>query len=151
MPKQYLVNFVTIQDVDDHFVENLTLQFPPDEDTQKWNLMKIQEFVRDRKNKFIVAAMDDAIVGIVFGWEIPRMEKSKQFYIDEVGVIESHRKKGVAKRMLHTLFARLKEEKFELVYVLTEKENIPANRLYLQASKKVSVENDIVMYTYVFD
>lgn len=142
---------VTGETVNNEFTEKLKLSFPPDKDTQDWNTEKIREFIALSTNIFIVAMINREVVGFVFGWEIPRMENSKHFYIDEVATVEKYQRLVIAKDMLLYFQNILRAKDFELMYVLTKALNMPANRPYDHQDSNVEIEKDVVMYTYKFD
>lgn len=136
-------------DITPEFISKIREAFPPEPgDTQDWDLESAKEFVKNTKNILIIAYFDNSLAGFIFGWEVPRLEKTKHFYIDEVATNEDFQRKGIATKMLEFLKQILIEQEFELYYVLTEEDNIPACKLYESIDTKVIRENGVVMFEY---
>ena len=129
-------------------IQKLKESFPLEEGTQDWDLKSTLDFVTNTKNLLIITFDGENIAGFLFGWEIPRLENKKQFYIDEIATYEKYQKQGVAKNMMNFLRETLISRNFELMYVLTEKENIAANKLYMSVDPMVEIEQDVVMFEY---
>jgi ribosomal protein S18 acetylase RimI-like enzyme len=146
-----LIKRIKIEDIDENFISELRLSFEPEPgDTQDWDLESTKNFVSNEKNILIIAFVGDEIAGFIFGWEVPRLEKAKHFYIDEVATTEKFQRQGIATKMFDLLKKIMTEEKFELMYVLTEEDNIPACKLYESLDTNVERENGVVMFEYKF-
>lgn len=135
-------------DVSEDLIQALHKSFPHDEDTQNWELSKVLDFVSDTRNVLIIAFEHKVVAGFIFGWEIPRLEKSRHFYIDEVATAEKFQRQGIATQMLRFLEAHVRSEHYDVMYVLTEAVNLGANKLYKKVADNVEIEQDIVMYEY---
>lgn len=83
------------------------------------------ERIFDKKGLIIVAREDQKIVGFTAGF--PR---SKQvFWAEELGVIPSHRRRGVSRLMIHALYQELLKKGYQYVLLKTNHNNTVA-RLY---------------------
>lgn len=101
-------------------------------------------YLADPRMHLAVAIEDGVVVGFASGLHYHHPDKPRpQLWIDEVGVAASHRGRGVGKSILEEMFAHARELGCEEAWVLTDRENAAANRLY--ASVGMAAQN-AVMY-----
>jgi aminoglycoside 3-N-acetyltransferase I len=83
------------------------------------------------ERSFVVAAYDDgARVGFAYVHELPRLDGGRQYFVYEVDVVESHRRRGVAAALLRRVAELARERGVREGFVLTEPDNAPASALY---------------------
>lgn len=78
-----------------------------------------------------VALEDERIVGFASAVHYLHPDKRPELWINEVGVAPTHRRQGLARRLLRALFRRGRELGCFQAWVLTERENAPAQALYV--------------------
>jgi ribosomal protein S18 acetylase RimI-like enzyme len=85
----------------------------------------------DPRTLMLVAFEGDVPVGFVLAHELPRRhgDRSKLF-VYEVGVAESHRRRGIASALLARLAELAREREIRIGFILTDPGNGPANALY---------------------
>ncbi len=88
----------------------------------------------DPRTPMLVAFDCERPVGFVLAHELPRRhgERAKLF-VYEVGVAESHQRRGIASALLGRLAELARERGVRTGFVLTEPDNGPANALYRSA------------------
>ena len=90
-----------------------------------------------------------AIVGQVAAVVHRHPDKPTELYIDEVGVADGYRRRGIARRMLATMLAHGKAIGCEEAWVGTEPDNLPARGLYEQRRRADdNAAEEFVMYVF---
>lgn len=110
------------------------------------NPRRFEAYLKDATNHLMVAIQDGMVIAQVAAVVHRHPDKVTELYIDEVGVAEPWRRKGLAKEMLKRMFAHGKSLGCEEVWVGTEPDNVAARKLY-QAFKGEPAET-FVMYVY---
>ena len=77
-----------------------------------------------------LASDGDKVVGMATGLYYFHPDKPLEFFVNEVGVAESHQRQGIAKRLMTTLFDAARRRGVKYAWVGTEDDNIPAKALY---------------------
>jgi ribosomal protein S18 acetylase RimI-like enzyme len=98
------------------------------------------EFLADARHHLAVALDDEVVVGMASAVHYVHPDKPPELWINEVGVAESHRRRGVGKRLLQALFVRGRELGCDEAWVLTDQSNTGARRLYASAGGHVPPE-----------
>jgi aminoglycoside 3-N-acetyltransferase I len=97
---------------------------------------------------FHVVAYDGGkAVGYVYVHDLPRREGGRQFLLYDVGVEESHRRRGVAAALLAKVAELARERGVAEGFVLTEPDNAPANGLYGKAG---GLRSEVVMWDFSY-
>ncbi|TFH64602.1 MAG: GNAT family N-acetyltransferase [Gemmatimonadales bacterium] len=105
------------------------------------------EFLSDPRHHIVVAMDGTQVVGFASGVHYIHPDKAPEFWINEVGVAASHRKQSVGKKLLHALFEAARELGCTEAWVLTERTNAPAIRLYA-SSGGVEPSGEAVMFLF---
>ncbi len=105
------------------------------------------EFLNDARHHIAVAIDDDVVVGFASAIHYVHPDKSPELWIDEVSVAPTHRKHGVGKQLLHALFSVGREHGCGTAWVLTDRSNAPAMRLYTSVGG-AEAPDEIVMYEF---
>jgi ribosomal protein S18 acetylase RimI-like enzyme len=103
------------------------------------------EFLNDPRHHIVVAIVDEQIVGFASAVHYIHPDKPTELWINEVGVAEKHQNKGIAKAIMKELFQLGKKLSCEVAWVLTESDNLPANKLYQSVGGEKS---ETVMYEF---
>ena len=104
------------------------------------------EFLHDARHHLVVAIDDGLVVGMATGVHYINPDKPPQLFISEVGVSSSHRGRAIGRAMLESLVQRATELGCTEAWVLTDRDNVPARRLYESAGAKTPPD-DCAMYT----
>lgn len=89
-----------------------------------------QEFLADARHHLAVAIDDGVVVGFVSGVHYVHPDKAAELWINEVGVASTHRRRGVAQSLLRLLFDAGRSLGCTQAWVLTDRDNAAAMRLY---------------------
>ncbi len=87
-------------------------------------------FLADPRHHLAVALDGDLVVGMVSALDYVHPDKAPQLWINEVGVASSHRRRGIARRLLDAMLAHARTLGCTEAWLGTEPDNIPARRLY---------------------
>ncbi len=78
----------------------------------------LKSALTDAKGIFLVAEENGELVGMTNGGEVSyRYRRSKYFGIDNIGVLESHRKTGIGKQLINEIEKFAKEQGFDKIYL----------------------------------
>ena len=109
------------------------------------------EFLADPRHHLVVAVDDGVVVGFVSAVHYVHPDKPRpELWINEVSVAETHRGHGLGTRMLRSMFDVARGCGCVEVWVLTDRTNTAAMRLYASAGS-AEVSTDHVMFTYRLD
>ena len=87
--------------------------------------------LQDPRTVFLVAFDDDEPIGFVLAYELPRRHGlNVTLIVYEVEVDDAHRRRGIATQLLRELEQIARRRGVEEAFVLTETDNLAANRLY---------------------
>ena len=88
------------------------------------------EFLADPRHAICVAVDGGTVVGFASGVRYVHPDKPSEFWINEVGVAPTHRRRGLAKAILTELLDFARREGCREAWVLTDEINGPARALY---------------------
>jgi ribosomal protein S18 acetylase RimI-like enzyme len=112
------------------------------------NVARANEFLADPRHHLAVAVDDGQVVGFVSAVHYLHPDKPRpELWINEIGVAETHRCRGLGTRLLHAVFAVARELGCAEAWVLTDRANTAAMRLYAAASNTEG-PTDHVMFTF---
>jgi ribosomal protein S18 acetylase RimI-like enzyme len=103
------------------------------------------EFVVDPRHHIAAAIEGGAVVGFVSAVHYVHPDKPSELWINEVGVAESHRGRGIAKQLLVAMFEHAGKLGCSEAWVLTEEDNPVAQRLY---SSVGGTDRKVVYFTF---
>lgn len=89
-----------------------------------------QEFLGDPRHHLAVALDDGIVIGFASAVHYVHPDKPAELWINEVGVAPTHLRRGVAQTLLRMLFAAGRELGCVQAWVLTDRDNSAAMRLY---------------------
>ncbi|WMT86931.1 GNAT family N-acetyltransferase [Pelagibacterium sp. 26DY04] len=77
-----------------------------------------------------LATDGDKVVGMATGLFYFHPDKHPEFYVNEVGVAESHQRRGIGKKLMAVLLDAAAARGVTYGWVATETDNLPARSLY---------------------
>lgn len=104
-------------------------------------------FFADPRHHLAVALDGGTVVGMVSAVEYVHPDKAPQLWINEVGVAPSHRRRGIARRLLDAMLEHGRALRCTEAWVLTDEANAAARRLYESAGGGHSPS---LMYSFRF-
>lgn len=134
MQASYLFNAVPIElkllsRGDDHVLMNVAagvFDNPIDPDLT-------EEFLEDPRHHIVCAIDDGLVVGFASAVHYVHPDKAPELWINEIAVAPAHRRRGLAKSMLESLFEVGRMQRCAGAWVLTDRENAAAMALYVSA------------------
>jgi ribosomal protein S18 acetylase RimI-like enzyme len=88
------------------------------------------EFLADPRHHLAVALDGGEVVGFASGVHYVHPDKPAELFINEVGVAPTHRRRGIATRLLEVLLERGRAVGCREAWVATEQDNDAAQALY---------------------
>ncbi len=110
----------------------------------------ITDFLGDDRNHLLIAYVNGRPAGFVTGVELVHPDKGWEMFLYEIGVDEDYRRQGVATALIGELELISRARRCPQMFVLTEKSNAAAIRLYETTGGRLD-EGDFVMLTYRFE
>jgi ribosomal protein S18 acetylase RimI-like enzyme len=109
---------------------------------------RANEFLADPRHHLAVAVEGGVVVGFVSAVHYVHPDKPRpELWINEVGVAATHRRRGLGTRLLRALFAVARALGCTEAWVLTDRANTAAMRLYAAAGIPHQ-PTDHVMFTF---
>jgi GNAT superfamily N-acetyltransferase len=105
------------------------------------------EFLADPRHHLVVAVDDGVVVGMASGVHYVHPDKPRELWINEVGVAATYRGQGVGAFLLEALLALARQLNCRAAWVLTDRGNTAAMRLYA-AGGGVAHSPDSVMFEF---
>jgi GNAT superfamily N-acetyltransferase len=105
------------------------------------------EFLADPRHHIVVALSDGVVIGFASAVHYIHPDKPTELWINEVGVADVHQGKGIGKAIMKELLHLGKQLGCVNAWVLTDRSNAAANRLYKSVGGQVA-EGDTVMYEF---
>ena len=128
----------------DHMVLN---NVAPDVFDNVLDAQLVAEFLSDERHHVAVALDQSQVVGFASGVHYVHPDKPPELWINEVGVAPSHQGLGIGKAVVQTLLQHGQRLGCREAWVLTERSNQAAMRLYASTGGK-EVPDDQVMFTF---
>ena len=112
------------------------------------NRERTAEFLNDPRHHLAVAVDEGVVVGFVSAVHYVHPDKpSPELWINEVSVAESHRRQGLATKLLDEIFDLARQLGCTEAWVLTDRENKAAMRLY-EGAGAATAPAESVMFTF---
>lgn len=103
----------------------------------------LTRLLADEKFVALVARVDGAMVGALAGYELVKFEAARsEFYIYDLAVLESHRRRGVATALIETLKPIARAAGGWMIFVQADPIDRPAVALY----DKLGTREDVLHF-----
>ncbi len=109
-----------------------------------------REFLADPRHHIVVAVSEGIVIGFASAVHYIHPDKPPELWINEVGVAPTHQGQGIGKTIMNELLRLGKQLGCVNAWVLTDRNNEAANRLYKSAGGQPA-EGDTVMYEFELD
>src|SRR5258708_11349605 len=130
--------------------ELLLIRVAPDVFGNAVDIENSANFLRDPRHHLAVAVEADVVVGFCSAVDYIHPDKPPELWINEVGVAPAHPNHGVATKLLRALLEVARNAGCRHGWVLTDRSNSAAMRLYASAGGNEAPE-DTVMFSFVLD
>jgi aminoglycoside 6'-N-acetyltransferase I len=105
----------------------------------------VAEFLHDGRHHLVGAVEDGRLIGFVSAIHYVHPDKPAELWIDEVGVAAPYRRRGAGRAMMQRTLALARELGCRNAWVLADRGNTAAMRLYAAAGGSPS---DAVMFEF---
>jgi aminoglycoside 6'-N-acetyltransferase I len=128
--------------------ESVLTSVTPDVFDDPINPSAARIFLADPRHHLTVAIDDGVVVGFVSAVHYFHPDKrGPQLFINEVGVDAAYQGRGIAKRLMETMLEEGRSVGCQEAWVLTDRENTAAMRLYAASGGRESLP-DSVMFSF---
>lgn len=103
-------------------------------------------FLADPGHELVFAAMGGKIVGMASGTVLLHPDKQPAFFINEVGVNEDFRRRGIATSLCELLMKVARDRGCQGIWLATETDNVEARGLYRRLDARET--SGIVVYDW---
>lgn len=111
----------------------------------------VQEFLADPRHLLAVAVDDGLVVGFASAVSYLHPDEPRpELWVNEVGVAPTHRRRGLARELLDGVLRAGRDAGCTEAWVLTERSNEPAMRLYQAVGGKEAKE-ETVLFAFPLD
>lgn len=100
-------------------------------------------YLAEQTHWLVAAVLNDQVIGKATAMVHRRPDKEDELYLDEIDVIPSLRRNGIAKLILKKMLEMADDWGCEECWLGTEKDNIPARNLYESNGAK---PEDFILY-----
>lgn len=94
-----------------------------------------RDFLANPLHELILAYEGDLAVGMVSGTILLHPDKFPAMFINELGTRESHRRRGIASKLMEAMIGLAREKGCTGIWLGTEADNSPALALYRKTSE----------------
>ena len=107
----------------------------------------VRAFLAEPHHHIALAIEDGEIVGFVSAVDYIHPDKPRELWINEVGVAPAHHRRGIGRQVLDAMLKHAQKLGCREAWVLTDRDNKAAMRLYASAEGIERVP-DTVMFTF---
>lgn len=109
----------------------------------------LSQFLSSQDNYLIGAFDDDRPIGIAIAYMLPRVDKKgPMLYMHEIEIAENYRRQKIGSEIMGILRQEIAAAGFHEMFLITNKSNIAAMRLYESSGGKPVHDDDVV---FVFE
>jgi len=132
-------------------LKKLKNEIPPDVRAML-NTEYLHKFLSCERNYFLTALIDEQPVGFILAYCMMRVDRAQDMMLlYEIGVDEKNKKQAVGTSLIKELKRICRENKIMKMWVLTNKSNQAATRLYQRTGGIEDDSGDEVSFTYLPD
>ena len=108
----------------------------------------VQRFLATTNYRIFVALDGDLVVGMVTGFTHFHPDKDEEFFVNELGVDDAYRRRGIGEALLRAILMEAKAMGCPDAWLGTEHDNAPALALYRKVMAGEDVEEAMSIFTY---
>lgn len=103
-----------------------------------------KKFLNGKNNFAYVSWYGEDIVGFAFGYILETFYSKPMCYIHSIDVAEEYKRKGFGKALMNKIIEDCKEKDIRECFLITNKSNVPAVKLYESVEGTLLNDDDIV-------
>ena len=108
----------------------------------------VKRFLATPNYRIVVALDGDVVVGMCTGFTHFHPDKDEEFFVNELGVDDDYRRRGIAERLLRIMLAEAKAMGCPDAWLGTEHVNAPALALYRKVMTGEDTEEAMSVFTF---
>ncbi|MDN3645191.1 GNAT family N-acetyltransferase [Pontixanthobacter aestiaquae] len=106
---------------------------------------RLRHYLSNPHNWMVLAIVDGLVVAQCMCVVHQHPDKETELYLDEIGTGDNWRRQGIATALMHAVFARADDMGIEEIWLGTEADNVPAQRLY----EKTGATGELALIYYL--
>ncbi|MGQ7845269.1 GNAT family N-acetyltransferase [Granulosicoccus sp. 3-233] len=107
---------------------------------------QLAAFVADCGHRMVFATLGEEVVGMASGTVLLHPDKQPAFFINEVGVIDAMRGRGIGARLVQMLMQEARDSGCQGIWLATETDNLAARALYSKLDARLT--ETVVVYDW---
>lgn len=109
------------------------------------SISNVEKFLSN-ENNYLIAYIENAkILGFVLAYTLQRYDgRCEMLYLHEIDVVETHRKQGIATKLMNEIKELKDKNGFDKIFLVTNKSNEAAVSLYESTGGVASSDDDII-------
>ncbi len=107
-----------------------------------------RRFLETPNYRIFIALDGDLVVGMATGFTHFHPDKDEEFFVNELGVGDAYRRRGIALRLMQAILAEAKVMGCQVAWLGTEHVNAPALALYRKLMGAGDTEEPMSVFTY---
>ena len=106
--------------------------------------LRLKDFLKHPQNLAFVAKYNNKITGFIYGYSLMSLDSDPQLFVYSVEVLTGFQNMGIGSKLFQYVVDFSRENGFSECYVITDKGNKRACRIYEKAGGKNDYEDEIV-------
>ena len=115
-----------------------------EDDGMVFNREYLKDFLTTDGNHAFGWTLEGKIVGIAYGYDLKRPDGKHMFYLHSIGFLPDYQNKGRGSKLFQYIVDYAHSRGFSEVFVITDKANSRACKIYEKAGAKSDVKDEIV-------
>lgn len=137
---------LNIKRLSDKDIDKLRYYF--ENDNEVFNQEQIKLFLSEKQNLAFIVILNNEIIGLLYGYILTRLDSDKQqFHIYSVGILSDYQNNGYGSKLVQYAIEYAKKANCLKTFIITEKDNLSACRVYEKAGGKLSEKDNYRVYT----
>jgi ribosomal protein S18 acetylase RimI-like enzyme len=106
--------------------------------------LRLRDFLEQPQNLAFIAKCNNEVTGFIYGYSLMSLNSNPQLFIYSVEVVSKFQNIGIGSKLFQYVVDYSRENGFSECYVITDKGNKRACRIYEKAGGKNDYEDEIV-------
>jgi len=108
------------------------------------DMERVERFLEHPQNLAFIAMCNDEVCGLIYGYTLMSLTAAPQLFVYSVDVFRRYQNKGIGSKFFQYVVDYSKENGYSECFVITDKGNKRACRIYEKAGGKNDFDDEIV-------
>jgi len=108
------------------------------------DLERLADFLKHSQNLAFIAELHGEVVGLIYGYVLVSLNSAPQLFVYAVDVLPKFQNQGIGSKLFQYVVDYSRRNGFSECFVITDKANKKACRIYEKAGGKNDFEDEIV-------